>query len=394
MSHVPAQLTPQEVAALKAILAARGHHGEPAAPHGLTVLGRASDIVPTAVDRNDDSLLFLTPEGALVVGAVRDDGTVTYMRLDNLNNLHVVGTSDTTVINTLASILGQLSESGDTLDASYTQLSSLLGLINTRLYGNQVPYLWESLLSSIYGLGYRKILNVDAGTYTAVAAGATTISYTGVTLAGRTCGIVWNATDRMLHQITNVTDPAGATPGVITLAAGIPTAGAVLLVPYTSLPHAYNSAADATQTLAVVGDPPRINGPAQFIAITGAAVVDGTYQYIIPCALYGRPQVQIRWAVNGNTLFQFRSYGKVDNTIAWPAAGAIVAGQCIDSLWQYGTGSLAFNSPPTGGAATQVINARLQDPHGFDSIAIEMIISNQSGTSTVTAFYRLTGGTA
>lgn len=304
------------------------------------------------------------------------------------------------IANHLAAILGDTHSLNATADSSLAGLSNLLELVNTRYGGNQAPYLWESMLNAVNALGFRKTLPTDAGAYTAVAAGATTISYTGVVLAGTgvpagiTCGVVWNLTDRTLHSIVSVTDPAGAVPGVITVATPFATAGAVLLVPYSSLPHAYNSAADAIQSIAVVGDPPRINGPAQFISINGVAVVNNTYQYIIPCALYGRPQVQIRWAVNGNTLFQFRSYGKVDNTIAWPAAGSMVAGQCIDSLWQYATGSLAFNSPPTGGAATNVINARLQDPHGFDSIAIEMIISNQSGTSTVTAFYRLTGGTA
>jgi hypothetical protein len=298
------------------------------------------------------------------------------------------------IANHLAGLLNDTHELNETADSSLTGLSSLLELVNTRYGANQMPYLWNSMLNAANAIGFRKILNVDAGTYTAVAAGATTISYTGVNLANVTCGVVWNVTDHTLHGIVSVTNPAGATPGVITLDRPINTAAAVLYVPYASLPHAYNSAADALQTLAVVGDPPRINGPAQFIAITGAAVVDGTYQYILPCALYGREQIQIRWASAGTTTFQFRSYGKIDNTIAWPAAGAIVAGQCIDSLWQYGTGSLAFNSPPAGGAATNVISARLQDPHGFDSIAIEMIIATQSATSTVTAFVRLTGGTA
>jgi hypothetical protein len=237
----------------------------------------------------------------------------------------------------------------------------------------------------------RKLANIDAGAVTMAATGYTA-TFTGVNLVGRAVVAIEARTGKRL-VITNIVDPAGGAVGTLTFSEQV-AAGTVLVVPYLTTPHAWNSAADAIQTLAVVGDPPRINGPAQFIAIAGAAVVDGTYQYILPCALYGREQIQIRWSSAGTTTFQFRSYGKIDNSIAWPAAGTIVAGQCIDSLWQYGTGSLAFGSPPAGGAATNVIAARLQDPHGFDSIAIEMIIATQSATSTVTAFVRLTGGTA
>src|SRR5574343_175261 len=172
--------------------------------------------------------------------------------------LPVLETFSELLANHLAGILGDTHGLGKTADSSLDQIKSLAELVNTRYGGNQAPNLWASMLVSAGQVGFRKVLHVDPGTYAAVAAGATTISYTGVNLANITCGVVWNRTDRTLHGIVSVTNPAGANPGVITLDRPIATAGSVLYVPYASLPHAYNSAADATQTLAVVGDPPRI----------------------------------------------------------------------------------------------------------------------------------------
>ena len=301
-------------------------------------------------------------------------GTVDGFRVGEL----VAGLSES-VTNILSNLWSEAAEGNANLDLLTSHLSSL----NTKATRNATQILSDPMM--------RKLAGIDAGAVTVTATGYT-VDFTGVELEGR-CVVAIEARTGRRIIITDVVDPAGGGVGTLTLAERV-TTGTVLVIPYLTTPHAWNSAADATQTLAVVGDPPRINGPAQFISVAGAAVVNGTYQYILPCALYGRQQLQIRWAVNGNTLFQFRSYAKIDNTIAWPAAGFMVAGQCVDAQWQYGTGSLAFGSAPVGGAATNVINAWPLDPRGFDSVAIEMIISNQSGTSTVSAFVRLTGGTA
>jgi hypothetical protein len=304
--------------------------------------------------------------------------------------LPVLETFSELLANHLAGLLNDTHGLGKTADANLDQIKSLAELVNTRYGGNQAPNLWASMLVSAGQVGFRKVLNVDAGTYTAVAAGATTISYTGVNLANVTCGVVWNRTDRTLHGIVSVTNP-GVNPGVITLDRPINTAAAVLYVPYASLPHAYNSAADATQTLAVVGDPPRINGPATFISVN-AAVIAANVQYVLPCALYGRDQIQIVWTCAGTSLLQFNAYGKYD-AAAFAAVGTIPAGYLINTEFQH-TGTVVFGAPPVGGAGPNIIKARLQDPDGFDAIAIEMIVTSSGGNSTVTGTYRLTGGTA
>jgi len=156
---------------------------------------------------------------------------------------------------------------------------------------------------------------------------------------------------------------------------------------------AYNYAAQAIQTLAVVGDPPRINGPATFWVVAGANVPSNTYQFIIPCAMYARQGIQIYFTNTGATLFQFRSYAKVDD-IAWPAAGAIPAQYSIDNLWQYPTGSLVFGAPPIGGVGIyNALIARMQDPTPWNSIAIEIIASASNLLTTGMGIYTLQGGT-
>jgi hypothetical protein len=156
---------------------------------------------------------------------------------------------------------------------------------------------------------------------------------------------------------------------------------------------AYNYAAQALQTIAVVGDPPRINGPATFWSVTAANVGNGTTQYIIPCAMYARQGIQIYFTNAGATLLQFRSYAKVDD-IAWPAAGAIPAQYSIDNLWQYPAAGLVFGAPPIGGAGVyNALIARMQDPTPWNSIAIEVIASASAGNTTGVGTYTLQGGT-
>lgn len=156
--------------------------------------------------------------------------------------------------------------------------------------------------------------------------------------------------------------------------------------------YAYNYAVQAIQTIAVVGDPPRINGPATFINIAAANIANGTTQYVIPSALYARQGVQIYWTCVNTTTLQFNIYGKVDDA-AWAAAGTIPAGYLINS-WMQTTPGIAFGSPPIGGVGPNIIEARIQDPTRWNSFAVEMVASNSGGNSTVTGTYTLGGGTA
>lgn len=93
---------------LRHLVATRGRAGDLADLQGLRILGRASSVVPTVVDSGDDVLFYATPEGALVVAAVRDDGTTTYMRLDNSNNLHVIDANGGLIVSALNSLLLEL----------------------------------------------------------------------------------------------------------------------------------------------------------------------------------------------------------------------------------------------------------------------------------------------
>jgi hypothetical protein len=247
----------------------------------------------------------------------------------------------------------------------------------------------------------RKYVAVDAGAYTSpiTAAAATdttsTVTFTGVNLLGRSY-LLFNATDRMYHTILAAVDPAGGAVGTLTITPAIPSANAVLRIPFTSVPWAINTAADAMQTLAVVGDPPRINGSATFVS-THAAIAAGA-QYIIPCAMYGRYQIDIYWYTDlaSVTALSWNIYGKYNNE-AWGVLGAQPPGLLQNTKFQTIAG-VAFGAPPVAGGAAfatrQVLCARMQDPDGFDSLCIEMTaINNDANHVIVVGNYRLQGGT-
>lgn len=239
----------------------------------------------------------------------------------------------------------------------------------------------------------RKYVAIDAGAYTPPAAGGTAITFTGVNLLNRVGKFVFNVTDWMRHEVVSIVDPAGGAVGTITVRPPVPSATATFIIPYTDTPHGWNSAADAYQTIAVVGDPPRINGPATFISVNAALAAN--FQYIIPCALYGRYQIEIVWYTAGTTQVQFNIFGKY-NDAAWAALGAIPAGYSQNSKFQTVAG-IAFGAPPVGGGAAATPNilcARMQEPDGFNSFAIEMNSINRDAVAVVvTGTYRLQGGT-
>ncbi len=258
------------------------------------------------------------------------------------------------------------------------------------------PFTYD--LGSLDSNARRKFLGVDAGAYVSPGAGGTQITFTGELLVGRLAPWIINVTDRMKHEVTAIVDPAGGGVGTITVRPAIPTASAVFILPYTATPHAWNSAADALQTLAVVGDPPRINGPATFISVNAALAAN--FQYIIPCALYGRYQIEIYWysaAALSTTQLQFNIYGRYSDA-AWDALGAIPAGYSQNSKFQTIAG-VAFGAPPVAGGAAlvsrTVLVARMQEPEGFNSFVVEMnSINRDANAVVVVGTYRLMGGTA
>lgn len=244
----------------------------------------------------------------------------------------------------------------------------------------------------------RKYLGVDAGQYVSpVAANGTQITFTGQNLTEVVGGVtrwrvspIFNLTDQMYHTVTAIVDPVGAAVGTMTVDPPIPTANATFRIPFTSTPFFWNSAMDAAQTVAVAANPPRINGPATFISQT-AATANATYQFILPCANYGRYGLQVMWVGNGGTTrtLVFNTFGKIDDG-AWAGAGAIPAVYNCNTWWQNTAGS-------TGWGAAAAINggivARMADAGPFNSIAVEMVVTNSdANTTTVTAWWTMYGG--
>ena len=308
-----------------------------------------------------------------------------------IGRLVMAGTN--TLINLLSHIGDETEEGADLLTAVQSTLAGPLrqdlGVIASDTYN-------AKLIAQ--ALGFRKVVGIDAGAYVAPAVTpSNAVTFTGVNLLGRVW-FLYNVTERKYYRITNVVDPSGGAVGTLTLETQIATANSLLLIPYTDTPHAWNSAADALQTLAVVGDPPRINGPATFISQT-AITANGTYQWVLPCALYGRFQVQIIWsnAANNPRTFQFRSYGKVDD-VAWPVPGGGISTinptLSCDDKWDPHTlgGATQFGAAP---AVSGTIVARMLEQTGYNSIAIEAVVAlnDAANASTVTAYVTLYGAT-
>jgi len=268
-----------------------------------------------------------------------------------------------------------------------------------KAWGNWQGVPYGNDIGSIEAMVGRKYVAVDAGAYVSpvVANGGTAaapITFTGVNLLGR-ISYIFNVTDRTFHRAVTVVDPAGGAVGTIVCDPPIRTASSVLRIRFASTPHAWNSATDAIQGIAVAGDPPRINGPATFVSVNAALAAN--FQYVLPCALYGRYQVDITWYTAGTTLVQFNIFGKY-NDAAWGALNAIPPGYSQNTKFQTVAG-VAFGAPPIGGGAAgltaNILCARMQDPDGFNSLAIEMNSINRDAVAVVvTGTYRLQGGTA
>lgn len=263
-----------------------------------------------------------------------------------------------------------------------------------KAWGNWQGVPYGNDIGSIEAMVGRKYVAVDAGAYVspAVANGGTAanpITFTGVNLLGR-ISYIFNVTDRTFHRAVTVVDPAGGAVGTIVCDPPIRTANSVLRIRFASTPHAWNSATDATQTLAVSGDPPRINGPATFISET-TAKDNGPYQWILPCANYGRWGFEIIWTANGGTArtVAWHAFGKINDAV-WAAPGAIPAVYNIDTLIQATAGSTAWGAVAGSGA----IEGRLVDPGPFNSVCFEALVAaDDANTTTITAWITLYGGT-
>jgi hypothetical protein len=169
----------------------------------------------------------------------------------------------------------------------------------------------------------RKYVGIDAGAYVSPVAPAaitdtqSVVTFTGTTLLGRSY-VLFNCTDRMYHTILTAVDPAGGAVGTLTVAPAIPSANAVLRIPFTSTPSAMNTAADAMQTIDVVAPPKGVNGPA--VLLSNAALVEamGLVTNIdVPVSNYDLDTIQIfsDCAVGGET-YQWDIFGRIDDQAA------------------------------------------------------------------------------
>lgn len=163
----------------------------------------------------------------------------------------------------------------------------------------------------------RKYVGIDAGAYVSpVAVNGVQVTFTGVNLVGRAV-LCFNSTDRTYHSIGTVVDPAGGAVGTFQVSPPIPSANAVLRIPYSSTEMAYNTATDAMQTLPIAAPPKGVNGPA--VLLSNAAIVDAPAVDIdiaVPVSNYDLFTVWIYWLGAGDDTYEWNVLGRIDDLAA------------------------------------------------------------------------------
>lgn len=165
----------------------------------------------------------------------------------------------------------------------------------------------------------RKYVGIDAGAYVSpVAVNGVQVTFTGVNLVGRTV-ICFNSTDRTYHSIATIVDPAGGAVGTFQVSPPIPSANAVLRIPYSSTELAYNTAADATQVIQIAAPPKGVNGPAWLLnnaalADAGGAGTDFDMPFFF--ANYDTLTVSGYWACGGADTYQLDILSRIDDLAA------------------------------------------------------------------------------
>lgn len=252
--------------------------------------------------------------------------------------LQMVVSGSTTMTNTLSGILSILGDVDDANNTAVGQLGALRNLIYERFSGNTVEALWLADLAGTFSTGYRKILGIDAGAYTNPAALATTINYTGVNLNGRTAGLVFDRTNMKKYRILSVTDPVPPAAGVITIYGGFAAASTQLIIPYSDVPHSYDTATDADRGILVAAPPPAVNGPAVLLSSAALAEVAGTYNLDVYVANYDLITVQAFWDAAAGDTYQFNLWARIDdqpagdwtNINAWFNVAGTALGAAVD----------------------------------------------------------------
>lgn len=278
-----------------------------------------------------------------------------------------------------AAALGNIAENTDTVNDSLAGVRSDLSVL-TAAVGNQDREITGDVVNS----AGRKFVGIDAGAY--IITGVTTITFTGVNLLGRT-PFVYDVTTGQERRITSIVDPAGATVGTITLLDPLRATTDTILIPFQTLPHAYEMLTDANRVRRIDPEWAHYVAPVNFLS---QAIVEanGTVADIdIPVLDYGRFGFTIVWT--GASVIRNYSwdiFGKI-NTTAYPAT---IAPFNINSWFQLTSGSSAL-----GTAALQGwIVARCQDPLPFSEIRVRRTVAgvDAGNATTLDCWYTLMNG--
>jgi hypothetical protein len=316
---------------------------------------------------------------------------------DVLRNLFTEMQGEHRTIQEVQTEIRKLTEAGSALSASRIPVDGRLAPdgtpVTARGLQQGVPFIHN--LGAVAFDVNRKYVGTDAGAYVSPAAPAAAnapnsmVTFTGVNLVGRVY-VLYNVTDHTYHLVTAAVDPAGGAVGTLTVVPAIPSANAVLRIPFASVPHGYNTAADAIQGLSVNPSQNHLNGPAEALSIT-ADLANGTTQYFIPCLGYGRVGIEFIWTANAASVrtLSFHIFGKITDA-AWAGIGAIPAAQNCENMFQLTTGSTAWGAA----AASGRIVGRTQDPVPFRELCVEMtvLLDDNPKTTTVDLWYDLYGG--
>jgi len=190
-----------------------------------------------------------------------------------------------------------------------------------RLLGTKQGHLLTFDIGMLLSGVQRKYIGIDAGAYVAPAAPAgiadltSSVTFTGVNVTNLVRRI-YNVTDDMVHTVVTVVDPAGGAVGTLTVTPAIPSANAVLRIPFSASPFAWNSATDATQTLPIAACPKGVNGPAALLSNAALAEAAGPYHLYLPVSNYDLLSFQIYWAAFAGDTYQWDILARLDDQAA------------------------------------------------------------------------------
>ncbi len=279
------------------------------------------------------------------------------------------------ILTALQNVVDGVDTSNDLLTGVRADLTLLTSAVGTQD---------REITGDVVNSAGRKFVGIDAGAY--IITGVTTITFTGVNLAGRT-PFVYDVTTGQERRITSIVDPAGAVVGTITLLDPLRATTDTILIPFQSVPHAYEMLTDANRVRRVDPEWAHYVAPVNFLS---QAVVEanGTVGDIdIPVIDYGRFGFTIYWTgASAIRTYSWDIFGKIQ-TSAYPAT---IAYFNINSWFQLTSGSSALGTAALVGG----IVARCQDPLPFSEIRVRRTVAgvDAGNATTLDCWYTLMNG--